>query len=303
MDTNKLIPLLSEMAIFVNVVESGSFSKAAQKLGVSPSSVSRSIMRLESALKKKLLERSTRQMRLSSSGQEVYILCCDMMSAAKMAISAAQSDSREVSGVLRVAAPKALSRIVLMPMVLDFISEYPKVTFQLKVADHYIDPIGDEVDIVIQITNNPTEKLVAREIGYCRLVMCASEGYLKQRGRPSHPDDLVEHNCLCLGENPRDRVWSFKKDSRKVSVHVQGSFAVNHSEIRCEAVLRGFGISIFPEFAIQHYIKSGELTELLSDWDMEGGYQGHIVAQYAQSKYVPQQIKTFIEYVQQRMMV
>lgn len=303
MDTNKLIPLLSEMAIFVNVVESGSFSKAAQKLGVSPSSVSRSIMRLENVLEIKLLERSTRHMRLSSSGQEIYILCSDMLNAAKMAISAAKSDGQEVSGVLRVAAPKALSRIVLMPIVLDFICTYPRVSFQLKVADHYIDPIGDEVDIVIQITNNPTEKLVARKVGYSRLLMCASEEYLNHWGRPNHPEDLTEHNCLCLGETPRDRVWNFKKDSCKVSVNVKGSFAVNHSEIRREAVLRGIGISIFPEFAIQPYIKSGKLTEVLYDWNMEGGYQGYIVAQYAQSKYVPKQIKTFIEYIQKRMML
>ncbi|EGQ7933036.1 LysR family transcriptional regulator [Vibrio vulnificus] len=303
MDTNRLIPLLSEMAIFVNVVESGSFSKTAQKLGVSPSSVSRSITRLENVLEKKLLERTTRQMRLSATGQEVYSLCSDMMNAAKMAVSAAQTDKSEASGSLRIAAPKALSRQVLMPFVLDFIADHPKVALQLKVADHYIDPIGDEVDVIIQITDKPTEGLVARSLGRCRLVLCASPEYLQQQGTPNHPDDLVGHNCLCLGENPRDRVWDFTIGSRKISVNVKGSFAVNHSEIRREAVLRGFGISVFPEFAIRSYIESGALTELLSDWHLGGNYQGQILAQYAQSKYVPQQIKTFIEYLQQRMVL
>ncbi|EGA72092.1 transcriptional regulator [Vibrio sinaloensis DSM 21326] len=301
MDTNRLIPLLSEMAIFVNVVESGSFSQTAKKLGVSPSSVSRSITRLESALEEKLLERTTRQMRLSSTGQEVYSLCSDMMNSAKMAVSAAQVDKTDVSGSLRVAAPKALSRQVLMPFILDFIDDYPNVSLQLKVADHYIDPIGDEVDIIIMITDKPMEGLIAKPLGHCRLVLCASPEYIEQYGMPIHPQDISGHNCLCLGENPRDRVWEFTNNNKKVSINVNGSFIVNHSEIRREAVLRGVGLSVFPEFAIQSYIDSGQVIEVLRDWHVGGNYQGKIIAQYAQSKYIPSQIKTFIEYIQNRL--
>ncbi|NOH60807.1 LysR substrate-binding domain-containing protein [Vibrio sp. RE88] len=300
MDTNKLIPLLSEMAIFVSVVESGSFSKTAQKLGVSPSSVSRSITRLESALQERLLERTTRKMRLSTTGQEVYSLCNDMMNSAKMAISAAQVDKTNVSGSLRVAAPKALSRQVLMPMILDFIGRYPNISLQLKAADHYIDPIGDEVDVIIHITDTPTEGLIAKQLGQCRLVMCASPSYFEEHNVPTHPEDISEHNCLCLGENPKDRIWDFINNNQKLSINVSGSFAVNHSEIRREAVLRGVGISVFPEFVIQPYIDSGEVVEVLQDWQIGGNYQGKIIAQYAQSKYIPSQIKTFIEYLQSR---
>ncbi|MDC5705868.1 LysR family transcriptional regulator [Vibrio europaeus] len=300
MDTNRLIPLLSEMAIFVNVVDSGSFSNTAKKLGVSPSSVSRSITRLENALEEKLLERTTRQMRLSSTGQEVYSLCSDMINSAKMAVSAAQADKTEVSGVLRVAAPKALSRQVLMPMVLDFIDAFPNVALQLKVADHYIDPIGDEVDVIVHITDKPTEGLIAKTLTQCRLVMCASPDYLEQHGIPIHPEDISSHNCLCLGENPRDRVWDFTNNHKKVSINVNGSFAVNHSEIRREAVLRGVGVSVFPEFAIQDYVESGEVIEILRDWHVGGNYQGKVIAQYAQSKFIPGQIKTFVDYIQDR---
>ena len=300
MDTNKLIPLLSEMAIFVNVVESGSFSTTAKKLGVSPSSVSRSITRLENTLEEKLLERTTRQMRLSTTGQEVYSLCSDMMHSAKLAVSAAQADKSEVSGVLRVAAPKALSRQVLMPMILDFIETFPKVSLQLKVADHYIDPIGDEVDVIIHITDKPNAGLIARTLSQCRLVLCASPDYLQKNGIPLTPDDIKVHNCLCLGENPRDRVWDFTQNEKKYSIDAKGSFAVNHSEIRREAVLRGIGISVFPEFTIQEHIDSGQVVELLKDWHIGGNYQGQVIAQYAQSKFIPRQIKAFVDYIQAR---
>ncbi|MGL6258123.1 LysR family transcriptional regulator [Vibrio sp. WXL103] len=301
MDTNELIPLLPEMAVFVKVVELESFSKAAHHLGVAPSSVSRTVLRLEAALAEKLLERTTRKMRLTPIGQEVFVLCKDMLDAAKLAVYAAQSDRSEVSGTLRVAAPKALSRQVLMPIVMDFINEYPRVKLQLKVADHYIDPIGDEVDILIQITHSPTEGLISRTLGHCQLLMVAAQSYLNENGTPVHPEQLEVHNCIRLGENPRDCLWEFSNGWQKHAVNVSGSFACNHSEIRRESVLRGVGISVFPEFAIRPYIERGEVVAVLPDWHVSGNYQGDIVAQYAQSKFVPTQIKAFIDYVEQRL--
>lgn len=301
MDTNRLIPLLSEMAVFASVVEAGGFSAAAQKLGVAPSSISRSVTRLENALQEKLLERTTRQMRLTASGQQVYLLCSDMMSAAKLAVSAAQSEKDQVSGMLRIAAPKALSRQVLTPVLLNFIEDFPKISLQLKVADHYIDPIGDEVDVIIHITEQPVQGLVARSLGQCRLLLCASPEYLQRHGTVTAPQELSERNCLCLGENPRDRVWDFYQAEQKVSVNVRGSLTVNHSEIRREAVLRGFGISLFPEFMVREDLASGQLVPVLADWQLGGRYQGTIWAQYAQSKYIPNQIKALVDYLQQRM--
>lgn len=297
MDTNKLLPLLAEMGVFVKVVESGSFSKAASLLGVAPSSISRTITRLEQALEEKLLERTTRNMRLTSTGQVVFLLCRDMLESAQMAVSAAHTDKSEISGLLRVAAPKALSKQVLMPMVLGFIRAHPKVSLQLKVADHFIDPIGDEIDILIHITHKPILGLVSKPLGHCKMTLCATPEYLAQHGIPAHPEELPNYNCICLGESPKDSVWEFKHNNQRLLVNIKGSFIVNHSEIRREAVLSGMGISIFPDFVIKPYIASGELVELLTDWHIGGNYQGDIIAQYAQSKYIPNQVRGFIQYL------
>jgi len=286
------------MAIFVKAVESGSFTSAAQSIGIAPSSISRAVSRLEEFLNEKLLERTTRNMRLTSTGEEVFMLCRDMLESAKMAVSAAQSDQKEVAGTLRVAAPKALSKQVLMPMILTFIQAYPKVTFQLKVTDLMIDPIGDEVDVLIHLTDKPIEGLISKTIGECRLILCASADYVEKFGKPIHPDDLVNHNCLCLGENPRDQVWKFTNNNQKIIVNVNGSFIVNHSEIRRAAVLNGTGISVFPDFVISRDIESNDVVELLPDWHVSGSYQGAILAQYAQSKYIPTQTKVFVNYMQ-----
>nr|WP_284041479.1 LysR family transcriptional regulator [Halomonas olivaria] len=285
------------MAVFVKAVESGSFSKTAKILGVAPSSISRSIMRLEYSLEEKLLERTTRQMRLTPIGQEVFLLCRNMLESAQMAVSAAQSDKIDVSGSLRVAAPKALSKQVLMPMILEFTKQNPKVSFQLKVTDHLVDPIGDEVDVFIHITENPIEGLISRHLGRCRLILCSSPNYIESFGRPSHPEDLLSYNCLCLGESPRDRVWSFTKGHQSVPVNVKGTLTANHSEIRREAVIRGMGISIFPDFVISSHLVSNEVVELLQDWHVGGKYQGEIIAQYAQSKYITSQLRAFINFI------
>lgn len=308
---NKLIPLLSEMAIFVKVVESGSLSQAAQSIGVSPSSISRSVARLELAIEEKLLERTTRKMRLTPTGEQVFIQCRDMLTSAKMAVSAAQSNETDITGSLRIAAPKALSRQVLMPMVMDFLKLYPKVSFHFKVADHIIDPIGDEVDLVIRITDSPIQGLVAKKLGSCKQLLCATTAYLEQHGTPTHPSELIQHNCMVLGEIPKDRQWRFQAtpasspntkqsgNNSIVEVNVKGTFIVNHSEIRREAVLQGIGIALFPDFSVANEIKSKALVQLLPDWKTLGNYQGDIVAQYPQSKFIPSQLKAFVHFLEQ----
>ncbi|WP_434361998.1 LysR family transcriptional regulator [Parasalinivibrio latis] len=300
MVTNKLMVLMPEMAVFVTVIEEGSFARTAIRLGVAPSSVSRSISRLENALEKKLIARTTRKLSLTPVGEEVFGLCKDMLQSAKQAVDAAQSEEGEVSGVIRFAAPKALSRQVLMPIVLEFIETHPDISVHFKVIDHYIDPVSDEVDVVIHITNQPVEGLVAKKLGSTRLVVCATPAYLLQHGTPELPGDLARHNCICLGEMPADRSWKFTKDAKDKTVTVGGSLTVNHSEIRREAVLRGLGISIFPEFVIADYIASGKVIEVLSDWYLNGRYQGDIVAQYPYSKFVPNQVKVFLAFLSER---
>ncbi|HBV77943.1 Transcriptional regulator, LysR family [Vibrio casei] len=290
--------LMPEMATFVTIIEEGSFSKAAIKLGVMPSSVSRSISKLETQLQQKLIERTTRQLRLTSVGEDVFQLCLDMLNSAKQAVNAAQSNQNNVSGDLSIAAPKALSRQILMPIILAFIKQYPDVSLKWKVADHYIDPISGEVDVVIHITDKPVEGLVAKTLGSVKRVACASPAYIKKHGLPTHPDDLFSHQCIGYGESAADNTWILTKDAKKHVIKIKGVIAVNHSEIRREAVLQGLGISIFPDFTLSKYLNSGELIQVLPEWHINGNYQGNIVAQYPQSKYIPNQLKAFLNFIQ-----
>lgn len=298
MDTNKLMPLLSEMATFVTVADNESFSKAGKKLNQAPSSVSRSISRLEAALGCKLLERTTRKVSLNPKGREVFELCSSMLSSAKMAANAAQSIEGEVSGALRIAAPKALCKQVLAPIVLNFAQAYPLVKVTLLAVDHFIDPISDEVDVIIRLTNQPIEGLIAKTLSHSKLILCACPDYLDERGIPKTPDDLAQHDCITLGEEAGDDVWHFSNKGEKTKIKVRERFSANHTQIRREAAIRGMGIAIFPDFSIQDTLDKGELVPVLADWRLLGKYQGDIIAQYAQSKYIPTQIRTFISYLQ-----
>jgi DNA-binding transcriptional LysR family regulator len=301
MDTNKLIPLLSDMAILVTVVEQGNFSKAAIKLGVTPSAVSRQISRLEDALGIKLLQRTTRQLALTESGTLTFNYCKQMMESAEQAVNASSSTTSTVSGLLRVAAPKSLANRVLRPLFVEFLKCYPDIQLHLKVTDRILDPIHDGVDFLIHINDNPIEALVNVKIGRSEQVLCASPDFLANHQLPTHPDDLKNLPCLCLGENMSDSRWRFSQKNQQTSVQVTGSYLLNHSEMRRDAIEQGFGIGSLPDYIAQQGISSGKLIPLLEDWRLQGNYQGDICLQYVQSKYLPNKNRIFIDFMKQKL--
>ena len=302
MGTNKLIPLLSDMAIFVTVVEQGNFSKTAKELGVTPSAVSRQISRLEDALGIKLLQRTTRQLALTESGTITFNYCKQMVESADQAINASRSATSTVSGLLRVAAPKSLANKVLKPLFVEFLKCYPDIQLHLKVSDRILDPIHDGVDFLIHINDNPIEALVNVKLGHVKSLVCASPDFLSDHKLPSHPDDLKNLPCICLGENLADSRWRFSKNNQQTTVQVAGSYLVNHSEMRRDAIEQGLGIGSLPDYIAEQGIKTGKLIALLEDWQLTGNYQGYICLQYVQSKYLPNKNRVFIDFMKQRLL-
>ncbi|WP_163920706.1 LysR family transcriptional regulator [Photobacterium sp. Alg240-V54] len=301
MDNNEVIPLLPEMAVFVVVVEEGGFSKAGKKLGLAPSSISRSVNRLEKGLHTKLLERTTRQMKMSTAGTEVYTQCKSMLESAKLAVKTVQSTQDEAIGVLRVAAPKAFAKQILSPLLLDFMAEYPKITIHFKVSDLYIDLIGEEIDVIFRLTDQPIEGLISKSLTRTQLMMCASPDYIEQFGEPGHPDDLEHHQCIALGEQAGDNEWRLTSANQTTIVKANNRMSVNHTEIRKEAVLRNLGIAIFPDFTVQPELRRGTLVQILPDWHIAGNYSGEVILQYAQSRYIPYQLRLFVDYMSERL--
>ena len=302
MVTNKLIALLPDLATFIVVVNEGSFTTAAKKLGVTPSALSKLITRLESALSVKLFERTTRRLLITDAGKKIYQQSTIIVEAAQQAIDISSLEHTVPSGTLTVAAPKAFLTIVLQPLVTPFLTKYPKIQLKLRASDGDIDMIAQGIDVVFRLTDKPTEGLIMKEIGKVNLKLCASPEYIKKRGCPTHPQQLSVHDCLYLGETAIDHIWEFMKKEERHVIAVSGRYAVNHSQMRLNGVKDGFGIGIFPDFVIKNALQNNEVIEVLSDWEIKGNYAGVIAMQYAQNKYMPSRLKVFTEFVTAHLM-
>lgn len=180
----ELLPLLPDLATFAQVVDAGNFSSAARALGTTPSTISRQVQRLERALGTRLFERSTRSIRLTASGLQVYRHCKDMMDAAFVAVDAASQQTAQPRGRVSIGAPISLAKSMIHPKVAGFLRAYPDVEVQVIFDDRDIDPVRDHVDLVVRPTPAPPHSLVARQLGTVRWMPCASPDYLRARGTP-----------------------------------------------------------------------------------------------------------------------
>ncbi|MBW8353462.1 MULTISPECIES: LysR family transcriptional regulator [Pseudomonas] len=297
MSINLPLPLLAEMAIFVRVVETGSFSEAARQLGSSPSAVSRSISRLEKALATRLLQRTTRKLRLSDGGEEVFKRCSEMVSAARSVMEISGQFTHEAEGVVRVSVPKAVGRFVVHPHMPEFLRRYPKVDVELLHEDRDIDLIEDNVDLAIRITDRPPPGLIGRQLLRIDHLLCATPQYLAQQGTPQHPQDLRQHSCIYLGETPGDARWKFTQGGKAVTVGVRGRYAANHTGVRLDAVLQHLGIGSLPYFTARHALEQGLIVQVLPEWTFLASYHGGAWLLHSPTRYLPPKLRVFIDYL------
>jgi len=298
---NLPVTLLTEMVVFVKVVEAGSFSAAARQLGSSPSAVSRSIARLEKALAIRLLQRTTRKLRLSDAGEEVFRRCREMAGAAQAVMDLSGRFTREAEGLIRVSVPKAVGRYVIHPHMPEFLRRYPKVDVQLILEDRYVDLIDDNVDLSIRITDEPPPGLVGRELFPIEHLLCATPQYLAEQGVPQQPEDLREHSCIVLGETPADARWKFRQGSKSVTVGVRGRYAANHTGVRLDAVLQDIGIGSLPYFTARQALEEGWVIQVLPEWDFIASYHGGVWLLQTPTRYLQPKLRVFIDFLVERL--
>ncbi|MDR5750736.1 MULTISPECIES: LysR family transcriptional regulator [unclassified Caballeronia] len=302
MNPADLFALLPDMAVFARVVDAGNFSVAARQLGSTPSTVSRQIKRLEEALATRLLERSTRKVRVTESGQQVYRHCRDMAAAAAGAVDAAGQSVGRPQGRVALSAPSAYAKSVIHPLVPAFLAAYPDVDVQLFFSDHEIDPLASDLDLVIRATDRPPPGLAARPLGRIRWVLCAAHSYLHERGVPAHPRDLATHDCIYLGETADDNRWQFRRGNETASVTVKGRYIANHAGARLEAAQDGLGIANLPEFAAREALAMGSVARVLGGWDLEArAYQGPVWLLYPPNRFLPPKVRALIDFLAQRL--
>ena len=297
MRTDGFLEVMHELVAFVRVAEAGSFSAAARQLGVTPSAISRQVARLEKTMGVALLQRTTRQLRLTEAGLAVLEHGRDMVSAARATLQVAEGHVGAPKGLVRVSAPKAFSRHVLEPVLLDFLVKHPAVDVHLLAVDRMVDPLREGVDLVVRLTDDPPQGMVARALMPVKQLVLASPNYLAGHPPVRMPADLMGHSCLAIGEQERDSRWRFMRGKDSVEVAVAGRYTVNHSEMRLAAVEAGLGIGCVPDFVAQESLTTGRVIRLLPEGLFDANYQGMAYLLFAASRYTAPKVRILVDHL------
>jgi len=253
---------LTAIEAFVRAADGGSFSVAARRIGVTASSVSRSVARLERSLGVQLFARSTRLLRLTDDGRAFHARAIRILEELREAKEAVSLSRARPSGVLRVDAPVALGRVMLAPRIPAFLAEHPDVRLELTLRDQAVDPVVEGLDVLIRIGVLGDSSLVARRFGVCRMVACASPAYLREHGTPRRLRDLSKHNCLGFLREGRPTPWRL---GARGEVPITGSYYANNADVLLEAAQAGTGIVWLLDFIVAEAVAAGRLVEVLAD--------------------------------------
>jgi DNA-binding transcriptional LysR family regulator len=254
--------------IFAKVVEANSFSEAARRLHIPVSTVSRRIAELEDQLGVRLLERSTRSLRLTDTGAEILQQAQRSAELNDAVESIVSNTLAEVSGTLRLSAPPNISDTLLVPLVCAFQASYPKVRIYIFVTQRMVDPITDGIDLVLRVGELQDSSLVARRLLRYRHQLVASPAYLDQAGWPQHPRDLLDHRLVAFSLGTPDRQWRFLKggDGDPFALSFAPHLAMNDYAGVAAAVLTAGGIGDLPPIVCADLLRDGKLVEVMPKW-------------------------------------
>ena len=253
----------AEMAIFQRVAERGSFAGAADDVGLSPSAVAKLVTRLETRLGVRLINRTTRRLSLTTEGEIYLERAREILAAIETAEAEISSAHLTPRGHLRVHALPFIAVRLLAPVLPDFLTRYPQITFDFMVTNRIVDIIGENVDISLRIGALNDSALVARKIVALPRIVCASPSYLARHGRPAKPADLADHSCLTLSRNPGSATWPFRVDGKLVQVQVNGPVSADSTAMLLGLAVQGAGILRLSEHVVAEAIQKGELEPVL----------------------------------------
>ncbi len=289
--------LLKEMAIFAQVVDSGSFSAASRQLGIATSAVSRHVSRLEAHMGGRLLQRTTRSLSLTELGQQVHAGCVRMMASAREVNALAGRYSAQPTGVIRVTAPIVFGQMWLSPRLPGFLARYPDVDIHLTLVDRTVDLIEEGEDLAIRIARELSPGLAARPLCAMTYVLVASPAYLDGHGEPAGPAALSQHRCVCLRHSELGGSWSMQRGDENVTVAVPTRITINNSAAVMAAVEAGGGIGLVSDFAAQAALDGGRVHRVLADWQVGEPHRRMIHAVYVPGRHIALKIRAFIDYL------
>lgn len=259
--------ILTMMETFAGVVEAGSFTAAAERLGLSKSFISKQVSQLERELGTRLLYRTTRKLSLSDEGARFYDHCKLIMTEAANAKAEIMESQSTPRGRIRITVPQSLMISGVGQILLNFQQQYPDIELDVIVSGRVEDLVDEGIDIALRVGQLEDSTLISRKLADCVFQVVASPQYIAKWGEPKEPVDLIQHNCLVYGDSRLSRNWPFHMpNDESIMVKVAGSLTCNDGHFILNAVLEGLGIGFGPSILYQKHIDEGALRLLLSDY-------------------------------------
>ena len=289
---------LEAMSTFLTVVEQGGLSAAARRLRTPLTTVSRNVSELESHLRTKLFNRSNRQLVLTDTGASYLAACKRILTDVTEAERTASGEYTAPTGELAVTTPLGLGRIILTPIIVDFLKNYPDIKVRMIPTDQKLSLAQEQIDVAVRIGELPDSSLVALRLGSTRRVACASPAYLAARGTPRTPEDLVGHDCISYaGFSPPD-VWTFVRDKATIAAPVRTRLVVGSSEAACAAARAGAGISIAFAYQLDAAAGEGALTTVLDEFQPPAMPVNLV---YTANRFLPIKVRAFLDFAAPRL--
>jgi DNA-binding transcriptional LysR family regulator len=276
----------------------GSFTAAAQRLGLSKAAMSQRIAELERVAGVPLVQRTTRSVRLTEAGQQLVDATAPAYAQIERGFHGVRERAEAPRGLVRLTAPVALGRQQVVPHLASFLRAQPEVRIELDLSDRLLPLAQEGVDLAIRHTAQPPDTHVAWLLCETRTVLVGAPAYLRRAGTPNHPTELAEHACLSYPRPGAAPVWSFEsRKGERIAVPVRGPFAANNSEVLREAVLDGLGLALLPDFSAQAALRARKLVALLPSWHAQGSFGERIYAIRPYSPVVPKAVRALVEHL------
>ncbi|WP_431275562.1 LysR substrate-binding domain-containing protein [Variovorax ureilyticus] len=289
---------LLAMEMFVRVVETGSFSKAAGEFNTTQPTVTKQVAATEARLKVRLLNRNTRGVSLTEAGALYYEKCKSIVRDAEEADSIVKLRQSQAQGLLRIGTSTAFGRRIIVPLALEFMARHPQVQVDLSFEDRYVDLVAQGIDVAVRMGKLADSSLGARYLGMNPWVMVAAPGYLKKHGTPKKAQDLSAHVALIYSSVVGDDVWHMHTPKGEpVSVPVSGRLRSNNVSAVLAAARAGLGIALMPRYVASDSLTAGQVVEVLSD---HGLAEQEIHAVFPSPKLVPGKVSSFVAFLQGR---
>lgn len=286
------MPSFEEMRFFIEVVKHGNFTSAAKVLGISKQLVSRRIIALEARLGVRLLQRTTRKLSPTETGKVFFQRAQHILQAMHDVEVEISHRSDKLRGLLKISTPLSYANLRLAPALTSFMQLHPMLEIWLDADNRQVDIVSEGYDMVIRVTDQPEEGMVARKLEDAAMRFCCSPDYIARHGAPGSPHALTSHACL----THRASEWIFNENDQLQRIHIQPRLRSNHGEVLRDAAIAGLGITGLPAFYVMEALQTGKLVEVLADYTIQ---QAGIYAMYPYHKQVSANALALVAHLQQ----